>query len=120
MKSVSDLKVKIFGDGADKAGILELYQRPYIKGFTTNPTLMRKAGITDYEAFAAEILAQIKDHPVSFEVLADDELEMERQARQIAGWAKNVYVKIPIPNPRREPVYDLVQRLSAEGIRINI
>jgi transaldolase len=120
MKSVSDLKVKIFGDGADKASILELYQRPYIKGFTTNPTLMRKAGITDYEAFAAEILAQITDHPVSFEVLADDELEMERQARQIAGWAENVYVKIPFTNTRREPVYDLVQRLSAEGIRINI
>jgi len=120
MKSVSDLKVKIFGDGADKASILELYQRPYIKGFTTNPTLMRKAGVTDYEAFAAEILRHIPDHPVSFEVLADDEVEMERQARQIASWADNVYVKIPVTNTRGEPMYNLVRRLSAEGIRINI
>ena len=120
MKSVSDLKVKIFGDGADQASILELYQRPYIKGFTTNPTLMRKAGVTDYEAFATEILRHIPDRPVSFEVLADDEAEMERQARQIASWADNVYVKIPVTNTRREPMYDLVQRLSAEGIRINI
>jgi transaldolase len=120
MKSVSDLKVKIFGDGADKASILELYKRPYIKGFTTNPTLMRKAGVTDYEAFAAEILAHITDRPVSFEVLADDEAEMERQARQIASWADNVYVKIPVTNTRREPMYNLVRRLSAEGIRINI
>ena len=120
MKSVSDLKVKIFGDGADKASILELYQRPYIKGFTTNPTLMRKAGVTDYEAFAAEILRHIPDHPVSFEVLADDEVEMERQARQIASWADNVYVKIPVTNTRGEPMYNLVRRLNAEGIRINI
>ena len=120
MKSVSDLKVKIFGDGADKASILELYGRPYIKGFTTNPTLMRKAGVTDYEAFATEILRHITDRPVSFEVLADDEAEMERQARQIASWADNVYVKIPVTNTRREPMYDLVRRLSSEGIRINI
>ncbi len=120
MKSVSDLKVKIFGDGADKASILELYRRPYIKGFTTNPTLMRKAGVTDYEAFATEILQHIADRPVSFEVLADDASEMERQARQIASWADNVYVKIPVTNTRREPMYDVVQRLSADGIRVNI
>jgi transaldolase len=120
MKSVSELGVKIFGDGADKASILDLYRRPYIKGFTTNPTLMRKAGVTDYAAFAAEILENIKDHPVSFEVLADDEAEMERQARVIAGWADNVYVKIPVTNTHGKPMYNLVQRLSAEGIRINI
>ena len=120
MKSISDLKVKIFGDGADKASILELYRRPYIKGFTTNPTLMRKAGVTDYEAFAADILARISDRPVSFEVFADDEVEMERQARQINSWADNVYVKIPVTNTHGEPMYDLVRRLSSEGIRINI
>jgi len=120
MKPVSDLKVKIFGDGADKASILELYRQPYIKGFTTNPTLMRKAGVTDYEIFAAEILRHIPDRPISFEVLADEEAEMERQARQIASWADNVYVKIPVTNTRGEPMYKLVQRLSAEGIRINI
>jgi transaldolase len=120
MKSLADLKVKIFGDGADKASILELYKRPYIKGFTTNPTLMRKAGVRDYEAFAAEILAHITDLPVSFEVFADHEAEMERQARQIHSWANNVYVKIPVTNTRGEPMYDLAGRLSADGIRINI
>jgi transaldolase len=120
MKSVPELRVKIFGDGADKAGILELYRRPYIKGFTTNPTLMRKAGVTDYEAFAMDILQHVTDRPISFEVFADDEAEMERQARQIASWADNIYVKIPVTNTRGEPMYKLVKRLSASGIRINI
>ena len=120
MKSLADLKVKIFADGADQAGMLELYRRPYIKGFTTNPTLMRKAGVRDYEAFAAEILARIPDRPVSFEVFADEEAEMERQARQIAGWGDNVYVKIPVTNTLSEPMYDLAGRLSKDGIQINI
>lgn len=120
MKPVSELKVKIFGDGADLAGILELHRLPYIKGFTTNPTLMRKAGVADYEEFAGEVLKHIKDLPISFEVFADDEETMEAQARHIAGWAKNVYVKIPVTNTRREPMYRLIRRLSHEGIHVNV
>jgi transaldolase len=119
MKSVSELNVQIFADGADKASMLELYRQPYIKGFTTNPTLMRKAGITDYERFAREILEQIRDRPISFEVFADDEAEMDRQARKIARWASNVYVKIPVTNTRRQPMDKLIRRLSADGIQIN-
>jgi transaldolase len=118
-KFVSELKVKVFADGADKASMLELYRQPYIQGFTTNPTLMRKAGVTDYEAFARDILRHIPDRPISFEVFADDEVEMERQARKIARWSGNVYVKIPVTNTRREPMYNLIRRLSAEGIRVN-
>src|SRR6516165_3659115 len=120
MKGISELKVKIFGDGADLAGILELSQRPYIKGFTTNPTLMRKAGVADYEAFAAEVLRHIKDRPVSFEVIADDQEEMEAQAHHLASWGPNVVVKIPVTNTRREPMYDLVRRLSHDGVRVNV
>ena len=120
MKPVSDLKVKIFGDGADIAGILELYRQPYIKGFTTNPTLMRKAGVTDYRAFASEILERIADRPISFEVLADDEATMESQAREISSWGENVYVKIPVTNTKREPMYGLIRRLSADGIQVNV
>jgi transaldolase len=119
MKSVSELRVQVFADGADKASMLELYRQPYIKGFTTNPTLMRKAGVTDYERFAREILQHIPDRPISFEVFADDAPEMERQARKIARWASNVYVKIPVTNTRREPMYKLIRRLSAEGIQVN-
>src|SRR5882672_1469420 len=102
MKSVSDLKVKIFGDGADKASILEMYRLPYIKGFTTNPTLMRKAGISEYEKFARDILEAIPDRPISLEVFSDEFPEMRRQALKIAGWGKNVYVKIPVTNTRSE------------------
>lgn len=120
MKPVSELKVKIFGDGADLAGLLELRKLPYIKGFTTNPTLMRKAGIPDYEEFAAEVLKHIKDLPVSFEVFADDQDTMEAQAKHIASWAKNVYVKIPVTNTKREPMYSLIHRLSHEGIQVNV
>lgn len=120
MKDISELQVKIFGDGADIAGILELSRRPYIKGFTTNPTLMRKAGVADYEAFAADVLRHIKDRPVSFEVIADDEEEMEAQAHYIATWGPNVVVKIPVTNTRREPLYDLVRRLSHDGVRVNV
>jgi transaldolase len=119
MKSVSELKVQVFADGADQASMLALYRQPYIKGFTTNPTLMRKAGVTDYERFAREILEQIPDRPISFEVFADDEPEMERQARKIASWAGNVYVKIPVTNTRREPMSALIRRLSSDGIQIN-
>ena len=102
-KWLEDLKVKLFADGADKSAMLDLYAKPYIKGFTTNPTLMRKAGITDYEAFARDILRAIPDRPISLEVFADDFSEMERQARRIAEWGDNVYVKIPVTNTRREP-----------------
>jgi transaldolase len=118
-KSVSELKVKVFADGADMPSMLELYRQPYIKGFTTNPTLMRKAGVTDYERFAREILRHIPDRPISFEVFADDEIEMERQARRIARWAGNVYVKIPVTNTRRESMQNLIRRLSSDGIQIN-
>lgn len=120
MKPVEALSVKIFADGADLAGIQELYRRPYIKGFTTNPTLMRKAGITDYRAFARDVLLAVPDRPISFEVFSDEFDEMERQARQIASWGPNVYVKIPVSNTRREPAYDLVHRLSQDGLQINV
>ncbi len=120
MKVISDLQVKIFGDGADIASILELSSKPFIKGFTTNPTLMRKAGVPDYASFAALVLQQIPDRPVSFEVLADDEETMERQARYMATWGSNVYIKIPVMNTQRVPMYDLVERLSQDGIQLNV
>jgi transaldolase len=112
--------VKIFADGADKAAMLELYAKPWISGFTTNPTLMRKAGIRDYEAFARDILAAIADRPISLEVFADEFSEMERQARLIASWADNVYVKLPVTNTRREPALDLICRLSHAGVKLNV
>jgi len=114
------LRVKLFADGADKQSMLEMRRRWKVKGFTTNPTLMRKAGVTDYEAFAHEILAEIRDLPVSFEVFSDEFAEMKRQARKIAAWGENVYVKIPITNTRRESSVALVRELSKEGIRINV
>jgi len=112
--------VKIFADGADKGAMLELYAKPWVSGFTTNPTLMRKAGIRDYEAFARDILAAIPDRPISLEVFADEFDEMERQARLIASWADNVYVKIPVTNTRREPSLDLICRLSHAGVKLNV
>ena len=120
MNSVSDLKVKIFGDGADMQSMLALYQKPYIRGFTTNPTLMNKAGIRDYRAFAKDVLAAIPDRPISFEVFSDDLKDMERQAREIATWGPHVYVKIPVTNTKREPATDLVNRLSHAGIKVNV
>jgi transaldolase len=120
MNSVDKLDVKIFADGADKAGILEMYGKPYIKGFTTNPTLMRKVGITDYKAFAKDILKEIKDLPISFEVFSDDFNDMERQAMEIASWGDNVYVKIPVTNTKQENCYTLVKKLSAQKVKLNI
>jgi transaldolase len=120
MKSVADLRVQIFGDGADKASMLELYRQPYIKGFTTNPTLMRAIGITDYQGFALDLLATIQDRPISFEVFADDEAEMEDQARHIAAWGKNVFVKVPVMTTNGAPTYDLVRHLSGDGIQLNV
>ena len=120
MKSVSDLCVQIFADGADKASMLELYRQPHIKGFTTNPTLMRATGVTDYQAFALDLLATIQDRPISFEVFADEEPEMEEQARHIAAWGKNVFVKVPVMNTNGAPTYDLIQHLSSDGIQLNV
>ncbi len=115
-----DLRVKIFADGADVAGMVRLSAQPWIRGFTTNPTLMAKAGVTDYRAFAAEVLAAITDKPVSFEVFSDDFDDMERQARAIAGWAGNVCVKIPVTNTRGESTAELVRRLSHDGVKLNV
>jgi transaldolase len=120
MTSLERLTVQIFADGANMASMLELYARPYIRGLTTNPTLMRRAGITDYRAFAREVLAQIKDKPVSFEVLADDIPEMEREALEIGGWADNVFVKIPVTNTRRESCCALISRLVRRQVKLNV
>ena len=120
MTSPADLKVKLFADGAEKKSMLELYANPMIRGFTTNPTLMRKAGITDYQAFARDILSIITDRPISFEVFADDFDEMARQAHLITTWGPNVYVKIPVTNTRRESACPLIHRLSHDGIKINV
>jgi len=120
MKRVDQLAVKIFADGADLAGMQELYRQPHIKGFTTNPTLMRKAGISDYRAFARQVLQAIPDRPISFEVFSDEFAEMERQARQIASWGDNVYVKIPVTNTRRESACELIGRLARSGVKVNV
>ena len=117
---ITDLKIKLFADGADLQGMLKIGELPYVKGFTTNPTLMRKAGISDYAGFAAQVLEKIKDRPVSFEVFSDEFSEMERQGRLINGWGPNVYVKIPITNTRRESAAPLIKRLSSDGIKLNI
>jgi transaldolase len=119
-KSLNDLKVRIFADGADKAGILSLNSNPLIKGMTTNPTLMRKAGIHDYEAFAKDVLQSVTAKPISFEVFSDEFSEMRRQALKIAAWQKNVYVKIPITNTRSESSLPLVRELAKEGVQLNI
>jgi transaldolase len=118
--TIADLSVKIFADGADVAGMVALARHSWIKGFTTNPTLMAKAGIRDYHAFASEAIAAIPDRPISFEVFSDEFDEMERQARAIAAWGGNVYVKIPVTNTRGESSADLVRRLSHEGIKLNV
>jgi transaldolase len=116
----SDLKIKLFADGADRAAMLELYRNPLIRGFTTNPTLMRKAGVSDYGAFARDILSAIRDRPISLEVFADDFDEMERQAHKIASWGPNVYVKIPVTNTAGEPALKLIECLSHTGIKVNV
>src|SRR5687767_13554119 len=118
--SVQSLKVKIFADGADKAGMLEMAAKPWIAGLTTNPTLMRKAGISDYRAFARDILQAIPDKPISFEVFSDDCMEMERQANEIASWGDNVYVKIPVTNTSAETSCPLVARLAKAGVKQNV
>ncbi len=120
MASIADLKVKIFADGADRASMLELYGNPVVKGFTTNPTLMRIAGVTDYEAFARDILKAIPDRPISLEVFSDDFAEMETQARRIASWGENVYVKIPVTNTQGESALPLVRTLAKAGVKQNV
>ena len=120
MKTVKDLKVKIFADGADKAGMLDMASKSFIKGLTTNPTLMRKAGIKSYKDFALDILSEVKDKPISFEVFSDDFDEMQRQALEIASWGENVYVKIPVMNTKQEPAYDLAAKLSNQGVKLNV
>ncbi|QWD13025.1 transaldolase [Polynucleobacter paneuropaeus] len=120
MKKVENLKVKIFADGADKASMLEMYQKPHVKGLTTNPTLMKKAGVADYAAFCKDILTHIVDKPLSFEVFSDDFEEMERQALEIASWGKNVYVKIPVTNTKGEVCYPLVKKLAQKKVQLNV
>jgi transaldolase len=121
MTRIADLKVKIFADGADLDGIIRVYKTmPLVKGFTTNPTLMRKAGISDYEGFARSVLEQVPDRPISFEVFSDDFDEMERQAKYIAAWGDNVYVKIPVSNTSGETAAPLVRRLANAGVKQNV
>ena len=114
------LKVKLFADGAEKAGMLEMYQNPLISGFTTNPTLMKKAGVSDYKAFAKDILSHIPDKPISFEVFSDEFDEMERQALDIASWGENIYVKIPITNTKGESSVPLITTLSEKEVKVNV
>jgi len=120
MKSLSELSVKIFADGAVKSEMVEMYRNPIIKGFTTNPTLMRKAGISDYKSFAMDVLETISDLPISFEVFSDELHEMKRQALSMREWGENVFVKIPIMNTRGESTVDLVRELSNAGVKLNI
>jgi transaldolase len=120
MTKLENLTVKIFADGADRTGMLNLYRNPLVKGFTTNPTLMHAAGITDYEAFAREILQAIPDRPISLEVFADDFAEMEMHARRIASWAKTVYVKIPVTDTRGESSVPLIRALAKAGVKQNV
>jgi transaldolase len=118
--SVDALKVKIFADGADKARMLELYANKAVKGFTTNPTLMRQAGISDYESFAKDLVQNIPDRPISFEVFSDDFADMERQALKIAAWGRNVFAKIPVTNTKGESAAPLIRRLVKQGVQLNV
>ena len=120
MKKIENLNIKIFADGAEKTKMLELNSSPLIKGLTTNPTLMKKAGIVNYSEFCNDILNYVKDKPISFEVFSDDFYEMERQALKISSWAKNVYVKIPITNTKREKSEELIKKLSLAGVKLNV
>jgi len=120
MSAASNLKVKLFADGADLAGIKEMAANPAIRGFTTNPTLMRKAGVADYKAFAMQTLQTVGGRPVSFEVFADEFGEMESQAHEIASWGKNVYVKIPVSNTKGEFAGPIIERLSRSGVQVNV
>jgi len=120
MPMLSDLKVKLFTDGADKGQILEMAKQPWIRGFTTNPSLLKKAGVGDYEAYARDLVAAVPDRHISFEVFSDDIPEMVAQARVIAAWGRNVFVKLPVSNTRGEPLFDAVRALSRDGVNINM
>ena len=120
MKKIEDLKIKIFSDGANVEEMLDMNKKDFIKGLTTNPSLMRKAGIKDYKSFAKDILGEIKKKPISFEVFSDEFSEMERQANEIASWGSNVYVKIPITNTKRQSSENLIRSLSQKKIKLNI
>ena len=120
MKKIEDLKVKIFSDGANKKDMLEMSSKTFVKGLTTNPSLIKKAGVKDYEAFAKDILSTIKEKPISFEVFSDDFDEMEKHAMKITSWADNVYVKIPITNTKKESTKELIQRLAKKKVKLNI
>jgi len=120
MPKLSDLKVKLFTDGADKAEIVEMAKQPWIAGFTTNPSLMKKAGVSDYELYARDLVAAVPDRHISFEVFSDDIPEMVAQARVISSWGKNVYVKLPVTTTRNEPLFDVVRSLSRDGIKVNM
>src|SRR4029079_9510712 len=118
--TLAKLKVKLFTDGADKAQIVEMAKQPWIAGFTTNPSLLKKAGVRDYEAFARDLVAAVPDRHISFEVFSDDIPEMLAQGRAIASWGKNVHVKLPVTTTRGEPLYDTVRTLSRDGVKINV
>ena len=120
MSAISDLKIKLFADGADLSGMKEMYANPLIKGFTTNPTLMGKAGVQDYKEFALQVIEAIPDRPISFEVFADEFQEMERQALEIASWGENVYVKIPVTNTKQQFTGPSIQRLTKAGVALNV
>ena len=117
---LTNLPIKIFADGADREGMFDLYRKPFIQGLTTNPSLMKKVGIADYEVFAKLLLETIKDKPISFEVFSDEFEEMRRQALKIRDWQENVYAKIPITNTRRESALPLIKELAAEGVKLNV
>ncbi len=120
MSKLANLKVKLFTDGADKAQIVEMAKQPWIAGFTTNPSLLKKAGVRDYEAFARDLVAAVPDRHISFEVFSDDIPEMLAQGRVIASWGKNVHVKLPVTTTRGEPLYDTIRTLSRDGVKINV
>ena len=120
MPKLSDLKVKLFTDGADKAQIVDMAKQPWIAGFTTNPSLMKKAGVSDYELYARDLVAAVPDRHISLEVFSDDIPEMVAQARVISSWGKNVYVKLPVTTTRNEPLFDVVRSLSRNGIKVNM
>ena len=120
MPSVKDLKIKIFADGANVTEMKKVYSEGIVRGFTTNPTLMKKDGVKDYVAFAKDVLSEIKTMPISFEVFTDDFESMERQAREIGSWGENVFIKIPITNTKGEPSYELIKKLSDDGMKLNV
>ena len=120
MKKIEELKIKIFSDGADQKDMFDMNNKPFVKGLTTNPSLMKKAGIKDYKSFAKDVLAIIKEKPISFEVFSDEFDEMEKQAMEISSWANNVYVKIPITNTKGVSSTKLIKNLAQKKIKLNI